>query len=715
MRQAHVLGRNKGREQPDLVIYLDSESRVDPETLEHSPYLLIACFCRYSRKKETWKYYTGGQLEKFWLDVAGFGGKKKKRVFLYGHNLAYDVLVTGGIKTLCREGFRVTNFYESGPVFIMTMKRDSKTLEFISSTNYYSESLASLGKTFGLEKLDFDYAGGSEADAEIYCRRDVEILKVAIEAFRNFIQKEDLGNLARTAAGQAFNTYRHKFMKHDIFIHDHAAALALERSAYSGGRVECFRVGNYPGKHFYYDVNSMYPFVMKNFIYPCRLVSYRKRGDQKDLARMLDCGYLVVARCHVIQPEPALGCKLGGHFIFPIGDFWGIFTTPEIKYLLENNQIIDVGAFAVYEGGPIFSSYVEYFYNERLKAKAAGDRVRDKLFKMLLNSLYGKFGQTGETWEPVGEADPEQVGIIEKLNYQTGQRETLKIFGGTIFKKMTETEAFNSFPAVAAHVTAYARMTLWKYIEIAGKENVLYCDTDSIFVNEIGHVALQPHHDERTLGKIKLEQAAEGLTLYAPKDYIFGSLVKRKGIKKGSRQISDNEFETEIWPHLNSFIRAGMIAGYQNVRRKKILRRQYNKGWVLADGRVVPLQLTAESDGTTWVLAWEDTLYYQQGERLADPEQPEWIKKTYSKFYLEKEDLGQIKLYEKMQRQQAKEFRKIIIELGGINDPDYPIIPRWAKRRKGKTLDYLLSELAAAGYYFTDSNHLYNTLREASR
>lgn len=712
MRKAHALAGNKKQELPDLVIYLDSESRVDPETLQHSPYLLIACFVRYSRKKEIWREYDGSSLAEFWRDAARFGGMKKKRVFLYGHNLAYDVLVTGGIKYLCELGFRVKNFYEGGPVFLMKMKdeKNGKTLEFISSTNYYSESLASLGKTFNLDKLDFDYADGSEADAAIYCRRDVEILKVAVEAFRNFVKTENLGNLAKTAAGQAFNAFRHRFMTDKILIHDHKKALELEREAYSGGRVECFRIGNFTGPHYCYDVNSMYPYVMRSYPYPCRLISYRKRGTPEDLQRFIADGYLLVARCHVMQPEPDLGCKLQGKLIFPIGDFWGCFTTPELKYLIERGQIMEVADLSIYEGGHLFADYVDYFYTERLAAKAKGDKVRDKIFKMLLNSLYGKFGQTGETWEPVGDAPIEQVGVVEQINYQTGKKETLKIFGGTVFKRKEEKEAFNSFPAVAAHVTAYARMTLLEYMDAAGRENVLYCDTDSLFVGEKGHKKLAPYHDDKTLGKIKLEQQTDGLTLYAPKDYIFGDTVKMKGVKKGSKQISDSEYEAEIWPHLNSFIRSGMIAGYKNERRRKVLRRQYNKGWVIRSGDVLPLQLGGESSGETWLIDWSQTLYYSRGESLADPMQPERMQKDYSKVYLEQQDRELLRFYECMQKEEAKAFKKALMLLGGVNDPDFESLPRWCKRRKGYALDYLLSELAAAGYYFADSNDLYNAL-----
>jgi hypothetical protein len=50
------------------------------------------------------------------------------------------------------------------------------------------------------------------------------------------------------------------------------------------------------------------------------------------------------------------------------------------------------------------------------------------------------------------------------------------------------------------------------------------------------------------------------------------------------------------------------------------------------------------------------------------------------------------------------------MSLGGINDPDYEYIPRWAKRKKGSCLDVLVAELQAQGIYVADANELYELI-----
>lgn len=708
MRKPHQLQKNHRREMPDLAIYFDSESRVDINTLEHNPYLVVACYCRYSRKREIWRAYSSEELEQFWEDVAVFGGKKKKRVYIYSHNLAYDVIVTGGIPCLCRRGFKVTNWFEKGPVFLITMQNEfGKKLEFVSTTNYFAEPLAKLAKTFGLEKLEYDYVNGSFEEALIYCRRDVEIVKVAVEAFRQIVKEENLGTMARTIAGQAFTSFRHRFMRDRIYIHNNIECLKLEREAYSGGRVECFRLGRFEGNFYTYDVNSMYPFVMRENLMPVRLVSYRKRNKPADLKRMIDAGYLVIAKCLIQVDKPEIGCKLGKNFIFPIGTFWTTICTPEIIYLLERNQILEVAETAVYLGAKIFARYVDYFYQKRQDAKAGGNMVKDKMYKLLLNSLYGKTGQTGEIWERVGDADPEQVGLLEVINEINETIDRIKIFGGSMFKLVREQESYNSFPAIAAHVTAYARMVLLSYIQAAGWENVYYCDTDSLFVNEAGRARLEKYADETRLGAVKLEEQGTNLIIHAPKDYVFGTKIKRKGVKKSSRQISENEFETEIWPHLNYFIKKGRLVGYMNYRQLKKLHRQYNKGWVIENGTVLPLILKADKEKNNWVTAWEDTEYSWE-YTLLNLDQPAVVKKAFRRFYLDR--IERETEYRKWSAEDSRQFRRVVLSFGGVCDPDYEDLPRWCRRKKGQSLDQLASELASEGYYFENAEELYEAL-----
>jgi hypothetical protein len=326
---------------------------------------------------------------------------------------------------------------------------------------------------------------------------------------------------------------------------------------------------------------------------PVKLITHRKRGKLRELSQFIDKGYLVIAKIKLKAKYP-IYFKKAGKLIFPVGEFVTTLSTPELIRAIADGSIETVYQYNVYEADYIFREYVDYFYNKRLEAKANKDDVRTLLFKLFLNSLYGKFGQKSVNWERIDDADPEIVRTETIYNAKTGQRITYKIFGGGRFMKVEkpdgENESYNSFPAIAAHVTAYARMMLWKYIETAGADNVYYMDTDSLFVNKSGYEKLLAAGfiDDKKLGLLKVEEEADGMYINGCKDYIFNDHHKIKGISKSSVKIDDSKYISTIWRGMSKFISSGDLSHYRNEMIIKTLSRQYDKGVIDLTGTVSP-------------------------------------------------------------------------------------------------------------------------------
>lgn len=623
MRKYHLLTPGKNQERPRYIVYFDSESRVRKDG-RHVPYLVVATFKNYRYGSQTQKVYPTRTYHEFWKDAASYGDKHHT-TYIIAHNVGYDVLVTGGITELTNLGFRVTSWFEKGSTYLLYLRHDKteKKLIILSSTNYFAQSLEKLGQTLGIPKLSIDYNRASLAASLEYCKQDVLILQTAVETFINFVDRENLGNFGKTVPGQAFNAFKHRFMTHEIWIHNNETAIELERGAYYGGRTECFQLGELPrDDYYYYDVNSMYPAVMLANKYPVRLLTTRKRMSNQEAARHLTEGKGLCADCLVSTQEPLFPVRVNDNLIFPVGTFRTWLTTPEIKYAIEHNQLVQIFGISLYQMDDIFSSYVDYFYNQRLAANASGNKVLDLLYKLFMNSLYGKFGQKSDTWLRVGDAPIDLIQLIKVVDGETGEATTHKIFGGSEFKQIDEEESYNSFPAIAAHVTGYSRMLLASYFQAVGWENVYYCDTDSLFTNKTGHQRLTQYIDPTRLGSLKLEKESQEVKILCPKDYQFGKDVKTKGVRKDSKKVNDNTWETTVWPKLASFINTGKLTGYRNLKRLKTLRRIYTKGWVLPGGRVLPLTL-AYVDGANHVQDY-------QGETLTD--RKEMVKK-YRGFY----------------------------------------------------------------------------------
>lgn len=696
MREPHQLQPTKTAKLPRRFIYFDSESKVDihirdddikkllrsgeyaltdpePVLKQHDPYLICATFKHKTNSGSTQRilkrYKTNdfpmcsdrSFCQTFWEDVENYA-RMNENLYVFAHNAKYDVQVTGCIHYLVRMGYTVSSFNDANPCIITLEKKFThspetkekyqrakggrlvddpklKTITIVSSTNYYQQSLKDLGKVFGLEKLDFAHDEDfSMEKAEVYCDRDVEILEKAVDALIGFVMREDLGSFKLTIASQAFSAFRHRFLHgHEIFIHADEEALRTERRAYAGGRTEVIqRLGRIPEKAYYVDVNSMYPFVMKRYLYPTQLVKRWNFCDVDRLQELIMDDYLVICDAYVETDKPMFH-KKQNRLIFPVGGFWTTLCTPELIKGLQEGVIKEVKNVCIYEADNYFESYVDYFYTKRLASKKIKDKVHDYLYKLFMNTLYGKFGQRNENWEPVADIDPEIIDTYTIYDTTTKTSETYKVFGGHVWKKNElgeREESVNSFPAVAAHVTSYARMLLWEAIETAGIENVYYCDTDSIMCNETGYNRLKAAgflHDSE-LGKLKLEKIGT-LHLYGCKDYRFilpveATKVKRsrkarqhrrtwgrfklsrrslfyaetkiKGVSKYARPVDPTEdgklrFAVTQWGGFTERLKNKSFASYYNQVIIKTLKRDYNKG--LVEGAIVrPFRFNEKED-----------------------------------------------------------------------------------------------------------------------
>ena len=426
-----------------------------------------------------------------------------------------------------------------------------------------------------------------------YNKQDVKILIDAIQSFIEFIEIHRLGSFAITQASQSFTAFRTKFMKHKIFLDSNEQALSISRKAYYGGRVECLKIGKITGTTYKLDINSMYPGVMARGTFPTKLVSVWNDVSLDEYKERIIGQFKYTAECVINTKTPAYPKKdEQGRLIFPTGTFTANLSTPEIEFAYKRNDLVSINSIALYEHEPLFKDFVEYFYNLRLEAKAKGDEIESFFLKILMNSLYGKFGQNGRKWKTMDEtADEDDIKVWLEIDADTGEIEHYRQIGNVIQLLQKEEESLNSHPAIAAHITAQARIDLWTLIEKAGRENVFYCDTDSLFTNKRGLDKLTNELDDIELGKLKNEGETTNCIIRGLKDYVFGSTERIKGVKRPDRQMSENTYALEIFRGLNGSLREADFRRVIITRGEKTLTRKYHKGIVKESGEVQPFEL----------------------------------------------------------------------------------------------------------------------------
>lgn len=360
----------------------------------------------------------------------------------------------------------------------------------------------------------FEYSERNKHKESIskYLRHDCEYL---YDLVKNFIDR--FGNKL-TIASTAMQELRKFYdVKHESPEFDEEF-----RPYYFGGRVQCFARGIVKGNWKCYDINSSYPNAMRNFPHPA--------GKREYVATLPD-DKVYFARI-IADSDGAL----------PLRDKQGLqFPTVKRTEFLACSHEINAGLNAkrlhihkvleccAFTESQTFKAFVDYFFNEKIAAELAGNKIDRLFFKLLLNNAYGKFAQNPElfvdyTLNPSRNVDADRPWI------ESGW------FGEKILYERPALVSSSNYwnVAIGASITSAARAYLFDALQHTTKP--MYCDTDSIICESLD----APLHDTK-LGAWKLEAAADELALIGKK--MYAAFRKGKFIKGASKGIpTDPEF-----------------------------------------------------------------------------------------------------------------------------------------------------------------------------
>lgn len=546
-RKPHRLKENKSSQFPRNWIFVDTESCIQEHGLtvelhffrlgaaiywrcDKSGHTLKEVECRFYRPSEFWEF----------VDKVS---EKDRRVIIVGFNIGFDIRLLDGFSEPIRRGYILKSFYMDQRTTLMTYKNEKRTIQVIDAANFFHGRLEDWAGLVGLKKIDVDFYSCSDSELMDHCVRDVEILKELWKQWIQFLHVHNFGCFGRTLPSQSFNAFRHRFYNGSIYIHDNVDATNLERSSYYGGRCSVFRAGigeNPPYWHI--DVNSLYPYIMRETKVPVKFIGIHDNVELSWLTKQMS-RFHVIGSVYVNCDLPCIPYKSSSSLIFPVGQFNTVLSHSELDYSISMFMVEKVYSASLYEKQSIFRDYVEYLYDLRMHFRKKGNRLYERMCKLMMNSLYGKFGQRGMRWELVDFKPNLSDSIEEMICDDTGSFIRQVVISGHVFEFVDEGESYNSFPAIAAEITSAARVYLWELISTAGEDHVWYCDTDSLIVDEAGYKSLTEYLDDNELGKLKLVQKINNLHIHAPKQYEADGTVKCKGVPSSAETLADNKYQ----------------------------------------------------------------------------------------------------------------------------------------------------------------------------
>ena len=596
----NLLLPNKGNQRPSRMLFLDTETKTQQEDdiEKHRMDLAWTLYCqtRKDRKNDTeqWQYWE--DTKKLWTYVETLA-RPRTVLYIFGHNVFFDLQASDFFYHMSKSGWVLRFWYDKGLTYILSISKGRRVITCISTTNYFPVSLKALGDLIGLEKIEVDFKTTPRSELKEYCKRDVEIVRKAVDYWIEFVDVHDLGNFSMTRAAQAFTAFRHRLHGCKIAIHKEESLSEFERKAYHGGRVECGFIGKVErGPFVSLDVNSMYSYVMKAFEYPVRYVDSIPDPDARQIKDCLK-NYCVIARVFLDTSEPVYAVRRFHKVVFPVGRFAAYLCTEGLKYALSHRHVQYIEEIKIYQKGRPFIPYVDFFHTLKEKYEAEKNLIMRRICKDYLNSLYGKFAQKRPVTEEEEQITYSGYERTETKDLVTGKTEiTIRMLNKFMIIYGEETGR-RALVAVSAHVTENARLHLWNIMKDIGIGKILYCDTDSVKIRKADLRHVKCEIADGKLGALKLEEEFKKFHIYGPKDYETENVTKIKGIPPHAEKVEDGVYKYTSFARQATHLDKQITRYYITTPMVKRLKRVYTKGKTLDDGTTRPITLSETATG----------------------------------------------------------------------------------------------------------------------
>lgn len=491
---------------------------------------------------EDYIYFTDRLKMKRFLCSSAFIGK----IFV-AHNTQYD------INRIFLDDPDIMRFM-SGPKMIFAKnqfpngytKKGKQRFNYIhywDSFNYTARSLADMGDLIGMPKAK-NYIGNKITTEQIEAnRRDCEIVWHWMTGFQETLNRLG-GNLRSTIAACAMDLFRREYMAEEAEFWEIPQGIIYDfRDAYYGGRVEVFDLNQF-NQVFYYDINSSYGYAMTEE-FP-RLDTWVTKPN-------LDYEGCTYAEVNVpdmyYPPLPFRSHKV----LFPTGKWHGFYYNNELRHAQACGAVVrPIRGYHYKKTYPVFRQFIETMQKEKEKSN---DKFEYSIFKMIMNSLYGRFAMKGGL--EMFQGDNREVIEMSKTSINV-------IWSGII--------------------AARGRINLHDLII---KSGAIYCDTDSSMTETVQSTS-------KAMGGISLKKHFIKFRANNPKDYEFQEKGKPKRVIKGipdhAYEIDKNHFQYEV-PVKFKTARQQKIPLHKWIVIDKYVSTAYNKRIVEHDGNTRPFHI----------------------------------------------------------------------------------------------------------------------------
>lgn len=449
----------------------------------------LSCFCEVGKHEDEKNYKVQTDIKQFFKELIIYceENNPNKDTFIFFHNLKFDGSYI--MNLLLRNNIEATYFIdEMGMWFTIEVETDNATLVFKDSLKVLNFSLEVLSKNI-LGKYHKGETPLLENKPEIikpewmeYMINDVRILCYGIDEMYN---RRDFVKF--TSASEALHEY-----KKTIDFENHFPVLSYDedkeiRKGYKGAWTyvkEDIKEIPIEQEIEVYDENSKYPSIMLKHPLP---YGYPETFDKFVEPQENECsvhkvkinfdlrkGFLPTIQAQSLLQAVSLGVR-STTYLKSTQEIpeWFVLTNYDLKQLKKHYhvEIYDCEWTKIFKTKKgMFSKYVHKYQEEKEYFKSVSDNFGVLKAKIMLNSLYGKFGAKTES-----------------------RTKSLFLEDGVLKFKTEELKIEKPiYLPIAMFITSIGR---YEIIEDAQNnyDNFLYSDTDSLHVLKSDNIKLDIH------------------------------------------------------------------------------------------------------------------------------------------------------------------------------------------------------------------------------
>lgn len=458
-------------------------------------------------------------------DFINWCANKKENYTLYFHNLKFDseyiisYLLNNGYEVIKdkkerRDKTFTTVITDMGQfyaveIYFTVKKNKVNKVTIYDSLKLINKSVDDIAKDFDLpiKKLNLDYKrirpeGYELQDYEIkYIQNDVKIMALALEhLFNENLTKMTIGSCALS-----------NYMKMTKYFKTYFPTIPFEidkdiRQSYKGGFTYLNPIYKDKTVHdvMVLDVNSLYPSCLVQYPLPHGMPLPFKGQYKYDrfyplYIQQLSCTFeLKEGMIPTIQIKNNLQFLPNEYIESSKGEILTLtLTNIDLELFFKHYDVNVIAWHGGYEFQAIkglFTNYVNYWTEKKIKSKKEGNKSLYQISKMLLNSLYGKMATNPIVRSKYPYLDSE--GVVKYALYPEEQKKSIYLPVSTFVTSYGRRKTIETSQAIRDY-------TKEKY----GKDYYIYSDTDSIHMLKLPKEELEQfvEVDKYELGKWDIE------------------------------------------------------------------------------------------------------------------------------------------------------------------------------------------------------------------